>query len=64
MATVMFVSAWGAHEARTICEMSESQAEPLLATGVVILVDVAPNVFEALAEPPAVQAAKPRRKRR
>lgn len=61
MVTVMLVSAWGAHEARTICEMTESQAEPLLATGVAILVDVAPNVFETPA--PVVPAAKPRRKK-
>lgn len=59
MVTVMLVRAWGPYEARTICEMTESQAEPLLGTGVAMLVDLAPN---PLVEP-ALQPAKTHRKR-
>ncbi len=57
MVTVMFLQAWGAHGAQTIAEVTESQAEPLVATGVAMLVDLAPNVFED--PPPAMPAKTP-----
>lgn len=66
MVTVLFLQAWGAHEAQTIAEVSESQAEPLMATGVAVRVDLTPNVFDQpepeVEAPPPVKLARPARK--
>lgn len=52
MVNVMFISAWGPYPARAQVEIDERQAEPLLATGVAVLVEV-PTETEPL--PPVVQ---------
>lgn len=60
MVTLLLVSEWGSFSARTIVEMSESQAEPLLSTGVAVPVDIAPPfVGEPVAEVTDSAPAKP-----
>lgn len=69
MVTVMFVSAWGAHAARTTAEVSDSLAESLLGVGVAVKVDITPNATELPADVPSSDSAlelpvKPSRKPR
>lgn len=66
MVTVMFVSAWGAHAARTVAELSDSLAESLLDAGVVVGVDLTPEQSadvpssDSAPEPPVKPSRKPR----